>query len=432
MSVEILDVGPCKKRVKVNVSKERVAEELAKSYREVGRSLALKGFRRGHVPVQIIQKRFGKGIEQDVRQNLIQEMLSECIEENELKVIGEPSIDGEPTFDASQDPALTFEATVQVRPEFELPSLDGIRVVRPSTEATDAEVLESLEASRRMRADTARKEGDDAVVAAGDMVLAQIDYLVDGESARSVPSSSLWVDEGRIGGLELPELGARLAGAREGDQVELACKFPPELMLGGDEQAVRVTINEVHTASLPALDDAFAKDAGFDDLDELKAEVRAQLMRRRGQRADAAVDEAITEELLKRVDFPVPEDIVEGELDELAVRAIVNAQMRGMPEEEAKAEGGKVRASSREDVERRLKALFLLDKIAADRKVFATEDEVEQAVASLAMRRGRDTAEVRAELEKNGMLGRLRYELRLDKTRTLLRSKAEVIDAENR
>jgi trigger factor len=431
MTVEILDIGPCKKKIKVHVSKERVSQELAKSYREVSRSLSLKGFRRGHVPIKLIEKRFGESIEHDLRKSLVHETLHECIEENNLDVIGEPAIEGEPSFDASRDPAMSYEATIQVRPDFDLPDLNGLRVVRPTVAASDADVAESLDASRRMRAKTeARAEG--GAVEIGDLVIADVDYLVDGEVARSVGESTVWTDEPRFGAVPLPELGQRLAGAKVSDVIEVPATFPAELGLRGGAHALRFKIGAIHQATLPAIDDDFAKEAGFENLAELKDEVRRQIIRRREQRADAAVDEAVIDELLKRVDFPVPDDIVDKELDDLALRAILSAQYRGAPEEEAKAEGGKVRAASRDEVVRRLKALFLLDKLAAREKIFATEGELDQAIASMAARRGRSADDTRAELEKTGMMARLRYEVRIDKARAHLRDRVEVIDAENR
>src|SRR5436305_14658638 len=110
MPAQISEIGPCKKLVKVSVPQDRVKQQLEKNYHELTHTIALPGFRKGRVPRALLEKRFGKHVEQELRNTLIQETLGEALEEGKLQPIGEPKVD-KLEFDAAKDPALQYEAT---------------------------------------------------------------------------------------------------------------------------------------------------------------------------------------------------------------------------------------------------------------------------------------------------------------------------------
>ncbi len=434
MAATISEVGPCKKLVKVTVPRDRVKQQLEKNYHDLSHSVNLPGFRKGKVPRAVLEKRFGKHIEQELRQTLIQETLGEALEEGKLQPIGEPKVD-KLEFDAAKDPALQFEATVAVRPEFEVPGLDGIRVERDAGAVTDEDVAESLEQSRRARGEL-RPKPEGATVGKEDFLIADVEYFVGGESVRKTDGGHFWVRNDRLdAGIEAKDLAHRLAKAKVGDAVEFQVTLPdtlPEEAARGKEATVKLAVKELKEVSLPALDDGFAKDAGFESLAEFKDEVRQRLLRARDEQAEADVEERALEAALDLVKFDLPADIVEQELDELALRGQTRAKYAGASEEEAAAEAGKVRAGSRGEVERRLKGVFLLDRIARENKIFVTEDEVERAVQAMAARYGRPAAEFAEEMDREGGLGRLRFDLRMEKARKWLKSKVEVVDKGNK
>jgi len=430
MPSTVAEIGPCKKLVQVNVPRENVKERLEKNYHDLSHSISLPGFRKGKVPRAIIEKRFGKHVEQELAQTLIQETLGQAIEESKLQPIGEPKL-AKVAFDSTKDPALTYEATISVRPEFEIPSFEGVRVEKTTAVATDEDVLESLEQSRRARGEL-KPKGDADTIGAEDFIIADVSVVVDGAEAHKFEKGHYWVKNGVLdGGIEVKDLAEKLKDKKIGDAVAipvtLGNRFPIDAARGKDATVV-LKILEAKVVEMPALDDAFAKDAGFDGLQELKDEVRNRLLRQRDEEADVEAEEKAVELILDRVEFTLPADVVEQELDELALRAQMQARYKGASEQDAAAEAGKVRTGSRAEVERRLKGVFLLDKIAKENKIFATEDEVQQAIAAMAQRYGRPVDEVEAELDKQGGVTRLRFDIRLDKSRKWLRTKVEVVE----
>jgi trigger factor len=426
MPVEISEVGPCKKRIKVTVPRDRVRQEIEKNYHELSHQIALPGFRRGRVPRGLIEKRFGKSIEQDIRHTLIQTTLNEALEENKLQALGEPRLERE-EFDAQKDPALEYEATVAVRPEFALPDFSSLKVEKPAVAVSPDEVDESLEASRRARGELAEKaEGE--TIGREDAIVADVEFLAGGESKRKEEGAHIWLKNDRIGPVKVEDLAGKLAGKKAGDTVEIPAALPPAIGVEGTDTAIRLHVKEAKTVKLPALDEAFAKEAGFEDLKQMKEEVRSRILRQKEEAAEREVEEKLVEMALAKVAFDLPDDVVEQELDELALRAQTRAKYLGKSEEEAAAEAGRVRSASRDEVVARLKGIFLLDKIAREHKIFATEDEVNRAVAQMAERYGRTADDVYRELEGSGAISRLRHDLRMEKARKWLRSKAEVIE----
>jgi len=426
MPVEISEVGPCKKKIKVTVERERVRQEIDKNYREICKTVALPGFRKGHVPRAVVEKRFGPGILADIQQSLIRSTLSEALDDNKLQILGEPKLEKH-EFDKEKDPALQFEATVAVRPEFAIPALDGLKAEKAAVAVTDEEVNESLEHTRRARGEMIDRPEDEGFETE-DAVIANVEFVAGGEVKRKEEGGHIWPKNNRIGPVKVDDLAAKFLGKTAGDTVEIEVpEFPKAVGIEGPG-SLRVQIRTVRAIKTPALDEAFAKDAGFENLGEMREEVRSRMLRAKDESAEREVEEKVVEELMKRVGFELPEDIIDQELDELALRAQTRAKYLGKSEEEAAAEAGKVRGASRDEVVQRLKAVFLLDKIAREQKIFATEDEVAQAVLEMAARYGKTAEEMAGELEQSGAVNRIRHDLRMDKTRKFLRSKAEVIE----
>ncbi len=424
MAVEIQELGPCKKKLSFSITREEVGKELDKHYRDVRRTVTLPGFRPGKVPRKLLERRFGGEIATMARDGLIKRLLGEAIEEHGFDPIGEPQLEVT-SFDPKADPAFVFEVVLQLRPEFELPDLSGIKVEKPAVEVSEQDVDEALNALRKSRGKLVdRPEGE--TVQAGDLVVTDLEFVADGEVKHTEEGLSVWPENNRIGPVEVADLAERFAGKTVGETLEIPTSFPEQLGIEGEQPLLRVHIKAIRTIETPALDAAFAKDVGFSSVEELRDELRKGMVRQREQRAEQEVTEAVIDAVLERVDFELPEDLVEEELDELARRAQLDAQLKGMSEEQAQLEAGKVRTASRDEVRKRLKATFLLEKVAKEKRLFATEDEVARRVVEMAQRGGRDPEQFYNELVRTGAMSRLRYVIRLDKAREYLRAKAEM------
>ncbi len=433
--VEIQEAGPCKKKLKIAVPRDTYREKLDANYRELSTTVRIPGFRPGKAPRQLLEKRFGKHVEEELKQNLIHEATHEAIEEHKLQAIGEPKVENV-SFDREKELALEFEVTVAVKPEFDVPSLADLKVERPPIEVKDDEVKGSLEHMKRARGEL-RAKPDDAAVEPDDFLVADVEWKdpTSGEVALSKSGLPILLKSERIEDTPVPGLTNQLQGLKREQSAEvdatLSEKFP-KADLRNQPAKVKVTIKELKQAVYPEMDDAFAKESGFEDLKDMHEQVRNRLLRAKDAEADRVVENRIIEALLGRVKIDLPEDIVQQELTEATARAEMKLRYQGKSADEAEQEAEKQRDETRGEVEQRLKAVFLLDKIAREEKVFVTEDEVDAAVAEMAPRYGKPPAELREELERSGAIARLRADLRSDKTLKLIRSKVQVVDAENR
>src|SRR5207249_1222364 len=155
----------------------------------------------------------------------------------------------------------------------------------------------------------------------------------------------IWLKNDRVGPVKIEKLAAKFAGKKAGDTVEIETELPASAGIEGGKTALRLRVKEVKTVKMPELTDDFAKEAGFDTLTEMKEEIRSRMLRAKEEQNEREVEEKLVEALVAKAHFDVPEDVVEQELDELALRAQMRAKYMGKTEEEAAAEAGKIRAA---------------------------------------------------------------------------------------
>ncbi|GIW72511.1 MAG: hypothetical protein KatS3mg102_2053 [Planctomycetota bacterium] len=210
--------------------------------------------------------------------------------------------------------------------------------------------------------------------------------------------------------------------------MEIPAAFPPRLGIGGSATALRITARKIWRRELPELDDELAAALGAQDVAALRERVRASLQREADRRAEAELDDRILEAVLARVEFELPEDLIQVQLDELALSAQLQAQQHGLSEEEALLEAGKARTSADPVVRQRVKARFLLEALAEREGLSVSEEELARRVTEMALQAGRKPEAYLRELQERGLLGRLRVAMRLEKARAYLREKAEVVD----
>ena len=424
MATEILELGPCKRQVKVVVARADVEQELDRNYQQLQGSIRLKGFRQGHVPRKLLERRYGPKIVETLRGDLVRDRLASALEEHKLEPIGEPELEmGE--FDPSADPAFSFEATVQIKPTFELPDLKGVVVTRKVEPVTDEEAQGFLDNMATSQASWEDREQDETVCEE-DTVIAKVEKFAGEELKATEEQARIAVASGLVGSVAVKDLADQLKDAKVADMVELT---PDAEALKPEEAeltSVRVHVERIQKRVAPALDDAFAKRFELETLEELKAKIRERLEAEHQHRADQQVDKDIISILLQRVDFPLPDDLIDRELDELALKSAMRARWAGASEEDADAQAGAVRADSRETIERDLRSLFFLDRVASQKRLFVTDDEVMRSLVQQAMQRGMDPEKLLAQWSESGDLKRLRHDLRVEKARMYLREKAQV------
>lgn len=421
--------GPCARLLKVQIPQEMVREEIDKSYDELRKTVFIRGFRRGHVPRHILERRFSKQVLDGVKQSLVEEKFDEAVEKHGLRLALAPDVDLDGiTFELDQP--LSFEVKVEVFPEFTIDNYKGLEVERSTVEVTDEDVARALE-SFRMRQGEYRKL-EDGVVEEHDVPVCHAIALRDGEEVWREDELGVDVNSETMGGLRLEGLkeamlGAGLGETRTFEGVTLPEDFTDEA-LRGQEVTLQVTIDEIRRFRAPEATDEWAQSLEFDDLEDLREELRDQVRLERERRAERDLHERIADRLLELTDFDVPEGLVERLVAEARERLRMALLSRGVPGEEIEETTRAVARRTRERGVRQCKLTFIYEKVADQEKIFVTEDELDQRIQAIALNYRRRPEEVRAELEETKRLDALRDEMREEKVRDFLVQHARIAE----
>jgi len=419
--------GECECEVTI----EADAEYLENRYRErlgaFAKEVSVPGFRQGKAPAGLVERKFGQSLRKEVLSTVLEEAYDRTREEKDLEVVGEKDLPDVEEMEWEVGQPATFRFTCEVLPQLELDEKDykGLTVEVPVLEVNDETVNQEMERLReRFRTWESVEEPsidrEDVVEA-----LVELEDPAVGDRAWSEHYDFRPCDE-RIGPFAPKGLEGALLGAKKGDAVVLEAECLPEepidalKELADQTTRIKVSIENVYRAKVPALDDKLAERAGFSSLDQLRVTVEEGLQRRAERDTENIKEYAVVEALVDKMDLPMPESLVEGAAEEQQRRWVIRQLRTGRAVEEVKEDSRRIAEQSREQAERALKAAFLLRQIADKERIFVTESEVDEQIRALAAGHGWSEQRTRRYLEEQEMLGSLRRDMREAKTRQFL------------
>ncbi len=374
--------------LEVSVPLAVVESEEEKAARRYASTVRLQGFRPGKAPAAMVKKRFKDAIRQQVLETLVQEAFKEVMEREKLDVAAQPHVH-DVKFDEGQP--LTFELHLEVKPTIELARTDGFKITRTERAVTDATVAEQIETLRDQKATWAPVEEQPRE---GDMVkvLLATPDTSGGEMPEGKPYNIVIGGGQAIPGVE--ELVMELV---PGETKERVVKWPedfPDEAQRNVSKSVRVTLQDVKRKSSPALDDAFAGAVGdFESLEALRTAVRTDLTEHAKRDADALVRQQLLDQVAEANPFDVPPSWVQRMID-------AYMQAYQIPEEQRQTFAAEFVTVAEKQVRRDM----LIDTLAAQQTLAATEAEVDDRVAKVAEQRNSDPGQVYASLQKAGRL----------------------------
>ncbi|MQA04312.1 MAG: trigger factor [Streptosporangiales bacterium] len=424
MKTEVERLNPTRVKLTVEVSFEELKPSLDKAYRDVAKQVNIPGFRRGKVPPAIIDQRLGRGVvlEQAI-QDAVPRAYGEALREENVRPLGQPELD---IKEFAEDAPLSFTAEVDTRPEFELPDYAGVEIQVESGAVGDEEVDQQLDGLRER---FAVLRGADRAVAEGDYVSIDLKAEVDGEELEDVSVNGMSYEVGRGGLVE------GLDDALAGMSAEESKTFNTTLLgeRAGEQADVTVSVQQVKEKQLPDLDDEFAQTASeYDTLAELRDDLRSRLERSRtSQQANEAQEKAL-DALLDLVDFPVPDSVVEEEVNSrkdnleqqlgnsgLDLEQYLASQDRGYDE---------YLEELRENALKSVRAGWLLDDIADSEEVTVEEQDLSLQITQMAARMGVEPQVFADHLLQSGQINQLWGEVRRGKALEAVVAKATVTD----
>ena len=389
MDIQVLSTKSegVERRLQISVSAAKVADAKEQATRRVAKQVRLPGFRPGKAPTAVVRKKFSTEIEQEAIEQLMREAYASVIESEKLEPVTQPHAHD---VNVAADGPLTFELHCEVKPTITLARLEGFKVRRPAALVTDDMLAGHLDQLRDQRATWTPVEEKPRE---GDMVSVMLAVAGDGGTMPDGKEYRIVLGAGQaIAAIE--EVAMELV---PGGTIERAVKWPddfPDEAQRGQSKTVRVLLNDVKRKMLPALDDALARELGdFESLDALRTAVRDDLEASATREADAAVRGSLLEEIIGANPFDVPPSWV---------RELVGAygEAYKIPADEREKFGAEFTAMAERQVRRDL----VVDTIAARERLAAAEKDVDDKVAELAAKRGADTGQVYAALQKAGRL----------------------------
>ena len=424
--VKVEEIAACKKRLKIQVPKEDLQKKLEEKYSKLLTDLALPGFRKGRVPRKLVEKRFGDDVKADVKQNAMSESVKEALEKNALKPIGEAKYDN---VEFDPEKALSFDVTFEVMPTFEVSAYKEQKLNRKSPEPTDEDVYNMIQDMRRRAAVLTTMEN--AAAEKGDVVICDYEVRVADQVVASATNAEIAADGMNVMGIPPEPVAGLLIASKAGDKRSSRMKLTPEFGredMRGKEADVSFTVKEVKRAIMPDVDEDFAKKLGYDALKDLNEYVRERVRTMKENWVKRDLEQQACDALLAATSFELPADIVKQQAEQNLERRKIRLLFRGISSEQIEREKDKLQASSEEDAVRSFRLYLILDKIAEKEKVFATEDDVEKRVRTMAMERRISPAQLKARLDSDDRMSSLRSEIRQQKVLDLLLEKAQITD----
>lgn len=426
--IDVEETGTLKKKVTVTISRERIDAKRNEMFGELSESAQVPGFRIGHAPRRLIEKRFGKEIASDVRNALVGQALGQAVEKTALKTIGEPQIDLE-AITLPETGEMKFSFEVELVPEFTLPELMGIPVKKPALTIGDTQIDEAVD---QMRQGMVRYEPAEGKAADGDMVMAGATIVVEGSEPVAQHGLSLRVAPGQIAGLPLVDLGKALVGAKAGDEVSLTVDEVPAAhpteSWHGKKACITIQVSEVRQRVLPEIDEEYVKLRGYDSLAGFRQQIALYLQTRLEIDVKIAMRQQVREHLLGAVEFSLPEGVAKRHALQALQRRYVDLMQRGVPRETIEELLPQYQANIEEESANDLKLSFILSRIAEERKIEVTDGEINARVASMAQQHNRRPERLRQELEADGSLGSLQMQLVEEKAIDLLLEDAQITE----
>ncbi len=457
--VTVEDAGPCKKKVAIEIPEESIKEAIDEQYKELSREAVLPGFRKGRAPRRLLEKRFGKETNEQIKLKLLAEASEAAIKDKELDILGDPDIDFE-KVELPAAGAMKFEFEAEVRPEFELPKLEKIPVKRDKLAVTEEQIDREIEQLRRWSGVWTPREGgqvelDDQIIA--DVLLrpelTEEEKTKQAEAAEKaekgeepeegqtleaetkLDNTEVYVRaSGFVGAVPVEKLDELLAGAKVADIKTTTVEVPKTYFreeYRGRKVDVSIEIKEIKYLKPAEINEQFLQRYDVESEADLRERVRDNLQERQEDRVRNDMSEQIYQYLLGNTSFDLPLDIVARQAGTILQRQYINLLQRGLSRQQIEEQMEQLRAGSEEQAKEQLKTFFIMDKVADKLEIEVTEEEINGHIAQIAIQRGQRPEKMKEQMERDGSLAQFRMDVRQNKCINKLLETADITEQES-
>jgi trigger factor len=428
-TVSVDDCGPWKKKISVDISREQIDKELDKQYGELRYTAQIPGFRKGRAPRRLIEKRYGEDIGDQTKLRLLAQAFEQIEEGQEFEVLGEPDFDPE-KIELPKEGDFHFEYEVEVKPEFELPNLEGVRIEKPLFEVTEERVEEALD--QLLKRQGRIEDITDAGTEETDVITAEVTMKAEGVEEPVQEETRLFVRAKNLLQVPIEEDENWLVGVKIGDTKTCSATVPEDFGredFRGKEAEFEIRVKGIRRLIPAELNEEFFGQLGVSDEQELKKHLEENLE----QQADREVRNQMSQQVYRFLDeaigFELPVGVATRNADRALQQQYFRLLQQGVPQEQITQNLDQLRASSTAESQRQLKMSFILAKASEELGIEVSDGEVNAVVAQAAAQSGRRPERMREEMQREGRLEQVKDQLRDEKAVDRILEMAEVVDA---
>ncbi|MCI0462746.1 MAG: trigger factor [Gemmataceae bacterium] len=430
-SVEMKDVGPCKKHIKVTVERGDIDKRLNEKFGEIIKGANVPGFRPGKAPRSLVTRRYAKDVEDQVKGEILLASLEQLAEDHDVAPLSTPSLDPEKIVIPKEGP-FVYEFEVEVRPQFDLPQYKNLKLKRPVRTFTDEDVEQEQRRLLSRYGQLVPKEEGDAQI--GDFLIVDMTTRHGQEVIGSAKEVTIKVEE-RLAFKDgvAEKFGEQVKGAKGGETRVVDITMSDAVAnpyLAGRTVEATLEIKDVKKLRLPELTHEFLHNFGVHSVEQFTEQVRALLERRLEYEQRQSAREQVLQHITAASDWELPHDLLMRQARKSLARKVMEMQEAGMSEDEIRGRRRLLEQDVLNNTALALKEHFVLQKIAEEEKIDVDQDDIDQEIERMADMQGVSPRRVRAQLEKDDLLETLAAQLVERKALDLVLQTAEYEDVE--
>jgi len=429
--VKIEDVGPATKKVTIEIPQDLITSKLTEQFQELRREAAVPGFRPGHAPQKLIERRFQGDVRQQVCRSLISEAYEQVVQKNSLQVIGEPEFGNPEDLKLPESGNLSYSFQIEVQPDITLPPLTGLRIKKSKVEVLERHIDKAMKNLRDQQGVLIPIE--DRGVEANDHLFGDLHLKVDGNVIWHRHDLEIVAEPGYIYGIKIEDSLKHLRGLRPGQTREFTVKVPedhPNYDIRGKDVTVEVSLKDLKRLESAEVNQEFLTNLGFSTEEELRNALREQMIERVTYDVQQSMREQVHNYLMQNVWINLPAKLSQRQADRVVQRRTVELMMRGVPEPKIQEQLEELRSGAADEAARELKLFFILQKVAAEQNVEVNEAELNGRIAGIAAQTGRRPEKVRQEMSADGSLMSMYVQMREQKAVDKILESAQIEEIE--
>ena len=429
-TVSIEQAGPCRKKVIVEIPRETITKATDNQYKTFAKDALVPGFRKGRAPRRLLEKRFGKDVSEQIKLKLLADSSDAAVKDSKLDVLREPEINYEKIELPAEGP-LKYDFEVEVRPEFELPSLEGIPVEKVKLDVTAGHVDKEIEQLRKYAGAWTPKEA--GKVEPEDQVVADVMLDIEGQEQK-LDNTEIYVrPTGFIGDIPVEKLDELLLGAKAGDDKTAEVTVPKTYVkedLRGKSVKIKINVKDIKWLRPAELNQDFLTKCGVANEDELRKAIELRMKARLENQAKSEMADQIYKYLFDNTKLDLPDQVIADQAKSVLRRQYINLMMQGLQKEQLDEHIDQLKASSEEQAKQQLKVFFITDKIAEKLGIKTTDEEINGHIAQLAIQKKIRPERLKEEMQRDGSLEQFKLQVREQKVVAKLLESAKITEVE--